>query len=384
MKSAAKKQRAQAVFGSAGYGRSHRGFTMVELLVAAAITVMLAAFIAEIVRNVGAIWARAGGRLGADAQARIVLDQLQLDLQGALYRDDGNVWLAADVLNGATGNSTGLWRTATGIGKPEGGLSLQMAPENMPDARFGTAGVWLRFFTTSRGVNVPGAPESLPAPVAVGYQIIRRFTATNPAGVATAYLLHRAEVRPAAVDDGIVRPGVLESGYDITGTAYQGEPTASNNGAVTGDPLGVLAPGSDATAPRNLDAVIADNVIDFGIRCYVRDAKAPGGLRLVFPARDAGGQPGNDPGATLRGRLPTLTPPDASNYNSVFPEVVDIMIRILTRDGAALIAGIESAQSPVPAAPSKYNRSGQQWWWGIAQENSRVHTRRIVMPAASR
>src|SRR5688500_1174362 len=93
-----------------GARRPRRGFTLVELLVAAGITALRAGFIAVIVRNVSTVWARAGNRLGTDAQARIVLDQLQVDLQGALYRDDGNVWLAADVLN-TTGNS-GFWQIA--------------------------------------------------------------------------------------------------------------------------------------------------------------------------------------------------------------------------------------------------------------------------------
>src|SRR5215212_394471 len=93
----------------AGSRRSPRGgstkakgsgaFTLLELLVAAAITALLAGFIAAIVQNVSVVWSRAGNRLGADAQARVVLDQLQVDLQGALFRDDGNVWMAADVLN---------------------------------------------------------------------------------------------------------------------------------------------------------------------------------------------------------------------------------------------------------------------------------------------
>src|SRR5688500_2428290 len=224
-------RRAAALPSLLGSRRSHSksAFTLFDLRVAAGITALLAGFIAVIVSNVSVVWTRSGNRLGTDAQARIVLDQLQLDLQGALYRDDGNVWLAADVLNN-TGNST-LWQAAMRNPKPPTTLSLQMTQPNIANARFGVAGVWLRFFTTSRGSNTAATPATISAPVAVGYQLIRRFTATNPANLeSTAYMLHRTEVRPAATGSGSsLRPGVLESGFDITAAAYSGSGSSSNN-----------------------------------------------------------------------------------------------------------------------------------------------------------
>ena len=61
-------------------------------------------------------------------------------------------------------------------------------------------------------------------------------------------------------------------------------------------------------------------------------------------------------------------------------DVVDVMVRILTDEGAALINNIEKAQTPAPIMPQKY-LNAQEWWWGLAQENSRVYTRRIVLNA---
>jgi prepilin-type N-terminal cleavage/methylation domain-containing protein len=363
--------------------RKRRGFTLIELLVAAGITALIAGFIAVIVRNVSITWTRAGNRLGTDAQARIVLDQLQLDLQGALYRDDGNVWLAADVLNASNGNATGLWQIAPRNPKPAGGISLDMAATRaqlradergkLEHARFGTAGVWLRFFTTSRGTNVAATPTSLSAPVAVSYQIIRRFTASNPANLGTAYLLHRSEARPATANG---RIGVLEAGYNITSANYTTSTAGTNNGSVTGDPRGVQVPGGI----RNLDAVIADNVIDFGVRAYVRDRDVPGGLRLVFPANANGGL-SNAATARLRATLPSATPVPQWGTGQPFPDVIDVMVRILTDEGAALIATMESVQNPALLVPAKYNNNAQEWWWGVARENSRVYTRRIVLNA---
>ena len=98
----------RSAFSTQLFGRRRHAFTIIELLVAAGITAMLAGFIAVIVRNLSIVWTRSGNRLGTDAQARVVLDQLQLDLQGAHFRDDGNVWLAVDLLNASNGGATGL------------------------------------------------------------------------------------------------------------------------------------------------------------------------------------------------------------------------------------------------------------------------------------
>jgi Tfp pilus assembly protein PilW len=360
--------------------RRRRAFTLVELLVAAGITALIAGFIAVIVRNVAITWTRSGNRLGTDAQARLVLDQLQLDLQGAMFRDDGNVWLAAEIVD-RTGLQGGPWQEAARNPKPTGAGangSVLLNTVNIADARFGKAGVWLRFFTTSRNTNASTATAS--APVAVGYQISRRFVATNPANQNTAYLLHRVQTRPAATGAGAAaRIGVLEAGYNIVSANYTTSATAANNGSQPDDPRAIQV---ISTNLRSLDSVVADNVVDFGIRAYVRDAASPGGLRLVFPA-NATGQPAGNANSRYRPTLPSGTPPDATNFSTIFPDVVDVMIRILTDDGATQLANIERVQTPALTVPQKYNGNAQAWWWGIVQENSRVYTRRIVLNAKS-
>ena len=42
---------------------------------------------------------------------------------------------------------------------------------------------------------------------------------------------------------------------------------------------------------------------------------------------------------------------------------------------------MERVQTPALTIPAKYNNNAQEWWWGVAQENSRVYTRRIVLNA---
>ena len=348
---------------------ARRAFTLLELLVAAVITAVLAGFIVVIVSNVSGFWTRTAGKLSTEAQARLVLDQLTQDLSSAHYRDDGNVWLAADVL-GATSTS-GLWQPAAANAKPAGGVSLAMTAPKLADTRFNTAGVWLRFFTTKRGNNLAADATSFSAPVAVGYQIIRRFSAPSALNTRTAYVLHRAEARPATAGG---RPGVLESGYNITAAAYTTSTVGTNNGATTGDPRSIQAPGSRS----NFSSVIADNVIDFGVRAYVRDPSQASGLRLVFPAGNETGTPSNSANARLRAQLPATTVTDSTNYNFVMPEVVDVMVRILTDEGARLIGTFEQANSPL-LLPAGVN--AQQYWWQLATAHSQVFTRRIVINA---
>jgi hypothetical protein len=87
----------------------------------------------------------------------------------------------------------------------------------------------------------------------------------------------------------------------------------------------------------------------------------------------------------MRAQLPASTPTTAPDYNArfLFPDVVDVMVRILTDEGAALIANIEKNQTPALTVPQKYNGNAQEWWWGVARENSRVYTRRIVLNASA-
>jgi len=161
-----------------------RGFTLIEVLVASGITVLLVGFMVAIVSNVTGFWSRTSGRLSAESQARYALDQLTLDLQSAIYRDDGATWLAASVpVNTATSGS--VWvttgavignlkpATATGTTNP----TLTYGAANIANATFGPAGTWLRFFTTKRGANTATDVTTLSAPVAVGWQLIRRASA---------------------------------------------------------------------------------------------------------------------------------------------------------------------------------------------------------------
>jgi len=328
--------------------RVRRAFTLIEVLVAVGITAALTAFIVAIVGNVSGFWTRTSGRLSAEAQGRFILDQVAQDLQSALYRDDGKTWLAAAILAN-TNNTFGLWNTTgttSSALKPANAAGSQQgtATGALADARFGIGGTWLRLFTNKRGDN--RATTTASAPVAVGYQIVRRATSGNEArSTDRRYLLHRSEVLPATT---------FATGYDLALAAYN--PT--RNTAAVGNAAEIRCP--------TINSVIAENVVDFGVRLYVRDATATDGLRRVFPA--------NNNAVSYAAK----TPPGVAGATDPFPEVIDVMVRVLTDEGARVLAGYEASPQRVTAATG---RTAQQYWWDIVLANSQVFTRRIVVNA---
>jgi type II secretory pathway pseudopilin PulG len=342
--------------------RRFHAFTLIELLAAASITALIGSLILMVTGHMLAAWSRTSGQLGAEAQARIALDVLSLDLQSALYRDDSRVWLSVEVLD-HTGNS-GRW-VSSSRQKPAGAAnaSLLLATPSVADARFGQAGVALRFFTSARGLNDATSSDrtasTASAPCAVAYQIIRRRPGANPAGTDEKYLLHRALVRPAQAG---TRPGTLETGFDLDPAAGTGgylSPDSANDGTQPGDPFSL-------DHPDNPECILAENVIDFGLYLYRR---AEGGdLERIFPLDE------NDRSHLAR------APASGTEATERFPAVIDVMVRVLTEEGARRVAQLESGSGPPGKRPVQY-RSDAEWWWGLAGANSRVFTRRIVLPA---
>lgn len=365
--------------GGVGYAmRKARGgvsgaFTLVELLVAAALTAMLAALVLATVSGVMGHWTRTAGQLAAAAEARLALEQLTQDLQGAIFRADGNIWLAATVQSDTS--LSGQWRAAGRPSQAKPGNAhpgtLNFAAPAIAEARFGVAGVWLRFFTTKPDTGADAA--DLPAPVAVGYQIIRD-NVTASATSEQRYMLFRAEVRRTRTAGGA--PGTFEAGYNldpdaVPATAYQ---TPSGT---TGDPGNLVRP--------PLGSVLADNVIDFGVRLYAREG---GDLRLVFPAAPAaaGSLPAGGvitsarpPAFETRHLVMSTAPAAADFYRHAFPEVAEVMLRVLDGEGARLLAAYEAGRLKPPAgiAPADY-------WWILAEAHSRAFTRRIAIASRPR
>lgn len=317
------------------------GFTLIELLVAITITVGLSAAMLLVTTSTLNIWRRTQDRANAGVQASLVFDYVARDLQAAILRNDGRASLAVDVLNSASELSNHGWLVTPAI-KPATndslrvmGLSEGTTPATIASARFGVSGAWLRFITTNCETDGSLA-------VAVSYQLVRRplsgaIAANNPAAI--RYTLFRSAV---ANDTTFV------AGTDVLAGAYSS---------------GSLNPSTQRSAPtltnpNTTSDVIATNVVDFGIWLHRRDGVA---LQRVFPS-SSGDQS------------------HVVNDAATAPQVADVMLRILSEEGAKQLSAIESRATTM--RPPTF-ATDAEWWWDVVQANSQVFVRRVEIFATS-
>lgn len=367
------------------FGRS-RAFTLVELIVSIAVTALIVGLLVGVLNHVTDGWAKATGRMSTAATARVIFEQIAPDLESALFRDDGNTWMAIEVRR--TARQVPLWVTtgAPARQKPDTLSDLLRPTERRIDrltnrettvelpieyARYGTGGAWLRFFTVRRGTNADNATIS--APVAIGYQLARRPLSANPQSTVIGYNLYRMEVRPSPTRStstgAATAQGVLSVGYNLSDSRYNRSSTGNTGNA--GDPASLY---TMTNASAILGSLLAENVVDFGVRFYERD-DATQRMKLIFPANAAGQVVANR--YTHEARSIPNTP---VSYLNKFPEVIEVMVRILTEEGAAQLAKLEANPNQLGTRPQMY-RTDAEWWWGIVEKNSHVYVRRIEIAA---
>jgi type II secretory pathway pseudopilin PulG len=299
--------------------RKSAAFTVIELLVAVAITVVLAGLLIAVTRSALNLWQNTQDSSTANVQAKVALDFLVRDLQAAIYREAGESTLAIDIV-GIGNLSAHEWRQDyLGANKPDTVSILTPSTDAtgryLESSRFGRGGVWLRFLTTNQRTG-GGAPAM------VGYQISRRpisgpTAATNPPAV--RYTLSR----------------MFLDGDDTFAGGYV---AANHDSALT-------SPGTD-------DA-LCDNVVDFGVWCYRRNTD--GTLDTIYPS-----------GAQDR---------DFRGAGNQFPDVVDVMLRVLTDSGAT---ELEQMEAGLVQRPTLY-ATDADWWWAVVEAQSRIYSARVVM-----
>lgn len=307
------------------------GFTVIELLVAITITVVLAGLLISVTSGALDVWQRTQSRLTMNAQVKVAMDLLARDLQAVVRPATSDIAFAVDVVPTAELGAHN-WRLGDPLIKPDDTLSLQAlagttikTEQRITDARFGRSGVWLRMIATAERTST----EDYRLPRAISYQINRREISSSGAGAELApirYTLYRTRLKP---DD------TFAAGYDVTNRVE----------LVTSDP-------NDA---------LCDNVVDFGVWCYVRQPDGSLG-DPVYPA-------GNKAVRYHASGAPGAVSP--------IPDVVDVMLRVLTDRGAERLEQMELGRVTRPPEFA----SNDDWWWSVVEAESQVFTMRIEVGA---
>jgi len=359
-----------------------RGFTVLELIVAVSVTAVLSGMLLLISRQVLETQSVSSAELERNQIAHFVLDQIQEDLQCALYRNDGNVWMAMSLLNQSDNSGSWIEPKKSSLAKPPLN-SLRIIQSDWPSdalqdaeidslgqgpfakSRFGLAGTWLRFFTQSPELDPQAKGDG--AARAVSYQIIR-YGITGSSNSRKRYHLFRSDVSAK---------NTFEAGYNLHPENDSWYGSDASNISVDSNFLGtprvpstlinpVIEEGGDYL-PTSFS--LATNIIDFGIRAYhlEKNSFGTGNLVQIFPPIDQ-----DSPGNLLAeeflatSHIPYQVITDPTFY--LFPDVVDVMVRVLSEEGARILESFENGDFP---------NMEEVDWWSIAEEHSKVYFRRI-------
>ena len=359
-----------------------RGFTVLELIVAVSVTAVLSGMLLLISRQVLETQSVSSAELERNQIAHFVLDQIQEDLQCALYRNDGNVWMAMSLLNQSDNSGSWIEPKKSSFAKPPLN-SLRIIESDWPSddlqdaeidslgqgpfakSRFGLAGTWLRFFTQSPELDPQAKGDG--AARAVSYQIIR-YGITGSSNSRKRYHLFRSDVSAK---------NTFEAGYNLHPENDSWYGSDASNISVDSNFLGtprvpstlinpVIEEGGDYL-PTSFS--LATNIIDFGIRAYhlEKNSFGTGNLVQIFPPIDqdsSGNLLAEEFLATSH--IPYQVITDPTFY--LFPDVVDVMVRVLSEEGASILESFENGDFP---------NTEEVDWWSIAEEHSKVYFRRI-------
>ena len=275
-----------------------RGFTLLELMVAIAISLLVLATVVKVVVMVLGQTERSIGMVSRFAESNKARDGLASDLQG-LYAGNGS---AGGIRLRQPGFGWGIegWSSVPTDGKPSATMISETAAlnETILNERWGREGVQAAWFLNDPliGEHDPGGLKS------VSYQMKRKQVGSSSF---PRYYLMRSEVSALQV---------FENGYVFEDSAYE-KGTYSETAYWS----------SSVVRHPNANHIVASNVIDFGMRVFVKDVSTSQ-WQMVFP--------------NSNGSLNLLPRPC----------VFVVMLRVLSDEGAEKIENIEQG------------RVSDDWW----------------------
>ena len=249
---------------------NRKGFTLLELLVAVAVTGLLAALLLNITTQVVTTQTKATGDLETNQAAQFILDRIQEDLQrarlskrrkhlvggndfGRLYQQFGlGTGRARQTLLGiSSGDLPDDWEGPDG---ETDDIVLANNQWSLVDSRFGVGGTWLRFF--SQAPELDPEADNTGGVRAIGYQLVR-YGLTGSNTSKPRYQLFRSDATAKET---------FEAGYDL-------DPIDGAYGAAAPDgirvPKNIITPIFNDSVGPSTDFSLAANAIDFGIRALL-------------------------------------------------------------------------------------------------------------------
>jgi type II secretory pathway pseudopilin PulG len=358
-----------------------QGFTVIELLVAVSVTALLSGMLLLISTQVLETQSKSTSTIETNQIAQFVLDQVQEDLQCALYRNDGNVWMTISLLNDNENSGSWVNPAISSNGKSQID-SLRVVGSDWPseeltdseidalgqgpflESRFGVAGCWLRFFSQSPELD-PNAKNHGSAR-AIGYQIIRYGLTGSPSSRAK-YQLFRSDVSARNTFEAGYNLHPNDGGYNSSASLTSLDPSDLSTPRIPSSITNPIVTDGTDYSPTSFS--LASNIIDFGIRAYHLEENSfgTGNLVQIFPPIDI-----SSPGNLLAQEFMATSYNTYQTLNNktfyLFPDVMDVMVRVLSMEGARLVEAFENG-----SVPNTDNLN----WWSIAEEHSEVYIRRI-------
>ncbi len=356
---------------------------MLELIVAVSVTAVLSGMLLLISNQVLETKSKSSAELERNQLAHFILDQIQEDLQCALFRNDGNIWMAISLLSDKSNSSVWMEAPKSELGKPSLD-SLRIIESDWPTddlldaeidplgqgplekSRFGVAGTWLRFF--SQTPELDPTLKNQGAARAIAYQIVR-YGITDSITSRQRYQLFRSDVSAKNTFEAgyNLYPNLENSGYGSSASQASLDPNDLSTPRIPYTIINpIISEGSDYPATS---FCLGTNVIDFGIRAYYLEENSlgTGNLVQIFPVIDL-----DSPGNLLTDEFFATSHKTYQSINDPlfyqFPDVIDVMVRVISEEGARILESYENGE-----IPNNENIN----WWSIAEEHSKSYIRRV-------